>query len=94
MITPKELDHLATLARIKLSDAEKKSLLKEFDSIIGYIDQLKKVKVSMESEGRIGAVKNVMRPDVVESISPEDRERLLKEAPDRKGDFIAVKKIL
>jgi aspartyl-tRNA(Asn)/glutamyl-tRNA(Gln) amidotransferase subunit C len=94
MITPKELDHLAVLSRIKLSDEQKKSLLKEFDSILGYIDQLKKVKVSMEAEGRVGAVKNVMRPDVVQSVSKEDRERMLNEAPDREGDFIAVKKIL
>lgn len=94
MITVKELEHLAQLARIELSDADKKSLIKEFDSILGYVDQLKKVKVSMDAEGRVGAVKNVMRPDVVENTSDEDRERLLAEAPQREGDFIAVKKII
>ena len=94
MITPKELEHLATLARIKLTDDDKKSLVKEFDSILGYVDQLKKVEVSMDAEGRVGALKNVMRPDVVANTSPEDRERLLNEAPDREGDFIAVKKII
>jgi len=94
MITTEELEHLATLSRIKLTDADKKSLVKEFDSILGYVDQLKKVNVSMDTEGRVGAVKNVMRADVVQSISMEDRERLLNEAPNREGDFIAVKKIL
>ncbi len=94
MITVKELEHLATLSRIKLSEEDKKSLIKEFDSILAYVDQLKKVPVKMDAEGRVGAVKNVMRPDVVESVSPEDRERLLDEAPDREGDFIAVKKII
>lgn len=94
MITPKELDNLATLARIKLSPADKKSLIKEFDSILGYIDQLKKVDVKMDSESRVGAVKNVTREDKSEPGSVEDRERLLNEAPDREGDFIAVKKII
>jgi aspartyl-tRNA(Asn)/glutamyl-tRNA(Gln) amidotransferase subunit C len=94
MITPKELDHLAALSRIKLTEDDKKSLIKEFDSILAYVDQLKKVPVKMDAEGRVGAVKNVMRPDVVASISSEDRERLLNEAPDREGDFIAVKKII
>lgn len=94
MITIKELEHLATLARIKLSEDDKKSLVKEFDSILGYVDQLKKVDVSLDSSGRVGAVKNVMRPDTAEQVSAEDRERLLNEAPDREGDFIAVKKIL
>ena len=94
MITIKELEHLAGLARIELSPSDKGSLIKEFDSILGYVDQLKKVEVKMDAEGRVGAVKNVMRPDVVASVSSEDREGLLAEAPDREGDFIAVKKII
>ncbi len=94
MITITELEKLATLARIKLTDEDKKSLVTEFDSILSYVDQLKKVEVSLDAEGRVGAVKNVMRPDVVENTSAVDREALLNEAPDREGDFIAVKKII
>ncbi len=93
MITLPELEHLAVLARIKLTEEDKKSLVKEFDSILGYVDQLKKVKVSLDSAGRVGAVKNITRADIVQNTSAEDRERLLKEAPQRVGDFIAVKKI-
>jgi aspartyl-tRNA(Asn)/glutamyl-tRNA(Gln) amidotransferase subunit C len=94
MITLKELEHLATLARIELTEDDKKSLVKEFDSILGYVDQLKKVDVSLDATGRVGAVKNVMREDVPNTISAEDRERLLDEAPYREGDFVAVKKII
>ncbi len=94
MITLAEIDNLANLARIKLSPADKESLIKEFDSILSYVDQLKKVDVSMDSDGRVGAVKNVTRPDIVESVSQFDRESLLNEAPDREGDFIAVKKMI
>ncbi len=94
MITIKELEHLATLARIELTEDDKKSFVKEFDSILGYVDQLKKVDVSLDAAGRVGAIKNVMREDVADTISAEDRERLLGEAPYREGDFIAVKKII
>jgi aspartyl-tRNA(Asn)/glutamyl-tRNA(Gln) amidotransferase subunit C len=94
MITPKELDNLAKLARIKLTEDDKKSLAKEFDSILAYVDQLKKADVSMDAEGRVGAVKNVTRPDDAAPVSSDDRERLLDESPDREGDFIAVKKII
>lgn len=94
MITMKELEHLANLSRIELAEADKQSLLKEFDSILGYVDQLKKVKVDMDAAGRVGAVKNVMRDDVAEPVSLEDRERLLREAPQREGDFVMVKKII
>jgi aspartyl-tRNA(Asn)/glutamyl-tRNA(Gln) amidotransferase subunit C len=94
MITEQEITNLSNLARIRLTDEEKKSLVKEFDSILGYIDQLKKVDVSLDTEGRVGAVKNVTRPDEVHSTSAGDREGLLNEAPDREGDFIAVKKMI
>jgi len=94
MITTTELEHLATLSRIKLTEEDKQSFQKEFDSILGYVDQLKKVDVSMDAEGRVGAVKNVMRPDEAVTTSAEDRERLLNAAPQREGDFVAVKKII
>lgn len=94
MITVSELEHLAALSRIELTEADKKSLIKEFDAILGYVDQLKKVDVKMDAEGRVGAVRNVARPDEVVNTSKEDRERLLAEAPDREGDYIAVKKII
>ncbi len=94
MITPVEIEKLAQLSRIKLTDDDTKSLVKEFDSILGYIDQLKKVTVSLDSEGRVGAVKNIMRPDVVEDVTQEDRRRLLDEIPHREGDFVAVKKVI
>jgi aspartyl-tRNA(Asn)/glutamyl-tRNA(Gln) amidotransferase subunit C len=92
MIKQADLEHLAKLARIKLTDDDKKSLVKEFDSILSYVDQLKKVDVSMDAEGRVGAVKNVVRGDLVRQS--EEREALLNEAPHRVGDFIAVKKII
>jgi aspartyl-tRNA(Asn)/glutamyl-tRNA(Gln) amidotransferase subunit C len=94
MIKQADLEHLAKLARIKLTDEDKKSLVEEFDSILTYVDQLKKVDVSMDAEGRVGAVKNVMRNDILQPINAEEREALLNEAPHRVDDFIAVKKII
>lgn len=102
MIIQADLEHLAKLARIKLTEEDKKSLIKEFDSILTYVDQLKKVDVSMDAEGRVGAVKNVMREDLVRRSEvasatlrrTDEREALLNEAPHRVDDFIAVKKII
>lgn len=94
MIKQTDLEHLAKLARIKLTEDDKKSLIKEFDSILTYVDQLKKVEVSLDAEGRVGAVKNVMRGDVLHPGDSEEREMLLNEAPHRVDDFIAVKKII
>jgi aspartyl-tRNA(Asn)/glutamyl-tRNA(Gln) amidotransferase subunit C len=94
MITPQEIDKLATLARIKLDDTEKVSMMKEIDSILAYIDQIKEATVDMDYTPAVGAVHNVFREDIVENTSPVDREAILKQVPDRVGDFIAVKKII
>lgn len=97
MINKKEIEHLASLARIKLSEKEKTTLVKDFDGILGYIDQLKKFDTKNNKNDFISggtANINVMRQDVVESISKDDRERLLHEAPHKEGDFVAVKKII
>ncbi len=94
MITVKDIEHLANLARIELTAEEKNSFVKEFDSILGYIDQLKKVKVDMDESGRVGVLRNVMRDDVVAERNTDEREALLREAPHREKDFVAVKKII
>ncbi len=92
MIKIEELEHLANLARINLTEDDKKSLQKEFDGILAYVDQLKKVDVSLDAEGRVGSVKNVAREDVAKTDT--HREALLNEAPHRVDDFVAVKKII
>ena len=92
MIEVKDVEKLAQLARIKLEEDEKKSLTKEIDSILTYVDQIKKATVDMDYTPVPGAVHNVMREDIVETF--DNREGLLNEAPDREGEFIAVKKII
>jgi aspartyl-tRNA(Asn)/glutamyl-tRNA(Gln) amidotransferase subunit C len=94
MIEVKDIEKLAELARIKLPEDEKKSLTKEIDSILTYVDQIKKATVDMDYTPMPGDVHNVAREDSPINTTPEDRERLLNEAPQREGDFIAVKKII
>jgi aspartyl-tRNA(Asn)/glutamyl-tRNA(Gln) amidotransferase subunit C len=94
MITVKEIEKLANLARIKLEDSEKDGLAKEIDSILSYVDQIKVATVNMDYTPLPGAVKNVFREDIDINTSDSDREGILKESPDREGDFVAVKKII
>lgn len=94
MITVKEIENLANLARIKLDDLEKQGLTKEIDSILNYIDQIKKATVDIDFTPTPGVLHNSFRDDIANPISLEDREGILNEAPDREGDFIAVKKII
>ena len=94
MITTQDIEKLAVLARVKIDDAERQSLTKEIDSILAYVDQIKKATVDIDYTPTPGAVHNITRPDASRTIPAADREGILNEAPDREGDFVAVKKIL
>ena len=92
MITSKDIQNLADLARIKISDKEAESLTAEIDSILEYVSQVK--NISADSETEVPVLKNVMRDDVVTHSAGEFTETLLSLSPDREGNYIKVKKIL
>lgn len=92
MITPEDIKHLASLARIEVTDKEAEDLTKEVDSILGYVGQIQ--SVSGDIEQKIPELHNVMREDLVTNKPKEYTENLLKNAPSREGDYLKVKKIL
>ncbi len=94
MITIPEIEKLANLARIKLDESEKAGLAKDIDSILTYVDQIKAATVDIDYKPTPGAVHNVFRPDESRVLPKSDIEAILDEAPDREGDFVAVKKII
>jgi aspartyl/glutamyl-tRNA(Asn/Gln) amidotransferase C subunit len=92
-----EVLKLATLARIEISDAEAESLSHEFEQILNYVGEVKKVSgVGGVEEKRMEdfVLRNVMRADENPHESGKFTEAILKEAPAREGDYIKVKKIL
>ena len=94
MIDVKELEKLAVLARIKIDESEKEELTKDIGSILTCVDTIKKATIDVDYTPEVGVVHNVWREDIVKNTSVEDREGLLREAPHREGEFVAVKKII
>ena len=61
-----DIDKLALLARIKLTEKEKEKFQKEFGAILDYVSQLEKAKTGEMSDEEISmakGVKNVARED-------------------------------
>lgn len=94
MITTQDIEKLATLSRLKLTDEEKGQFQKEIGSILSYIDQIKKASGNIKEESIVSDHINIMRDDVVTRTKGEYTEELLKLAPKRDGNFVKVKKIL
>lgn len=92
-MNPQDIEKLANLSRIKLSDEEKIKYAKEIDSILAYVNQLKEVAGSAPEVSKSSHI-NVLRDDSVFHESGIHTEDLLSASPDRDGQYIKVKQIL
>lgn len=88
----KDIDKLALLARLELAQEEKESMRKDFDSILGYIDQIAEVRI--DAVEPLYTLTNVMREDIVKNNDGVYTEALLKEMPDTQDGYLKVKQIL
>jgi len=94
MISKKQVEHIAKLARIELTDQEKEKFTKELSSILDYVEQLNKVDTkNTESIKQITGLKDVMREDEAKKRE-KTKDKLLKQAPKRKEEYFKVPKIL
>lgn len=90
----RDIEKLAKLARIELTDEEKARYLKEIGAILGYVDQIKQVVGEAGEEKKAGDLRNVMRADEVKNSSGENTEAITAEFPARQDNYLKVKKIL
>ena len=95
MLSDADVEKLAALSRMKLSEAEKKELKKDLDSILGYVEDIKGASASFfEQPDLRPSHRNVFRGDASPHESGIFTEALLNEAPAREGALLKVKKIL
>ena len=94
-IYKKEVEHIAELARIKLTKEELGKFQKELSSILDYINKLSKVSTSkVKPTAQVTGLKEVTRKDELEKKDKNLREKILNQAPSRKKDYFKVPKIL
>lgn len=95
MITKKEVEHIAKLARLGLTQKEIKKMQKELSKILDYVEKLKEVDISkIEPTSHVIKVENVMIEDEIDKKCKMKNEKLLKLMPDKKDDYLKVKSIL
>ncbi len=94
MISREEVQHIAKLARLGLTEKEIKKMEGELSKILDYIEKLKEVDISnVEPFSHAIKVENVMRSD--ESLKPEAKSsKLLELAPEKKNGYLKTKSIL
>jgi aspartyl-tRNA(Asn)/glutamyl-tRNA(Gln) amidotransferase subunit C len=92
-ITQQEVEHVARLARLEMSEQEKELLTDQLSNILTYVEKLNELDTTgVEPTAHVLDIKNVMRDDiVVESLS---RERALANAPEKAAGHYKVPKII
>lgn len=94
MLEIKDIEKLAKLARIKLSDEEKERLLKEIDPILGYVNQLKEVSSTLSGDKKPGDHRNIMKDDSNPNNPGFVTDEVVKNMPESQNNYLKVKKIL
>lgn len=92
-LTPEEVDHIALLARLDLSPAERERAATELSQILGYFEQLNKLDTSdIEPTSHVFPVVNVLRPDAPRPSLP--REAALQNAPEQADGMFQVPRVV
>ncbi len=92
MITKKDVEHVAKLARLALTEEEKEKYTSQFSDILDYFNQLREVNTeNVEPMAQPVPMQNVMREDKVEL--PFIRDEILMNAPLEENGYFKVPKI-
>jgi aspartyl-tRNA(Asn)/glutamyl-tRNA(Gln) amidotransferase subunit C len=85
-----DISHVAKLARLKLSDAEQKTLAEQLPGIVDYIAKLQEVNTSdVDARAYLTDATNVFREDEVASTI-EERNAVVAGFPKKGGDALEV----
>lgn len=91
IITDETIEYVGILAKLALSEDEKKQAKKDMGRMLDYIDKLAALDTTeIEPMSHVFSVQNVFREDVV--TNGDESEKTLKNAPGEKGNMFMVPK--
>ena len=93
MISKEEVEHIAKLSRLELSENEIGKMQKDLSEILDYFDLLKKAPKPEKMVEAAGDLRTTRKDEVLQRDTSL-AERIIAAAPDKKDDYIKVKAIL
>lgn len=92
-LSTSDVEYVARLARLEISEAEKDKFTAQLNDILRYIDQLNELDTAgVAPMSHAIAVTNAFREDkVLESLGTQ---KALANAPDARGEFLRVPKVI
>ncbi|XOU94485.1 MAG: Asp-tRNA(Asn)/Glu-tRNA(Gln) amidotransferase subunit GatC [Candidatus Kerfeldbacteria bacterium] len=88
-----EIERLAKLARINLTEAEKKKFGKQISSVLEYVEQIKEVDTSkVKEKSHLKDLDNVFREDKI--LESTESKNSIEQFPDKAGNLNKVKAVM
>lgn len=92
-MTKEEVQKLAKLSKIKLSEEEVKKFQEELSNILQYVEQLNEVNTDgVEPTSQVTGLENVSRKDKEESYDT-DHADLMSNVPEEKDGYIKTPRV-
>jgi len=92
-ITTKDVEHIAKLAKLSLSEDEKKSYAKQLGDILEYVEKLDELDTeSVKPLSHVMDIANAFRED--KPGQSLDQKDALSNAPNSDGEFFKVPKVI
>jgi len=92
IIDIKQIEHLAELARLKVTDEEKEKMAGELSAILGFVEKLEKADVAgVLPTSNAAGIFNAMRQDAVDQY--DQQKELVDAAPAKKDNLVKVKAV-
>jgi aspartyl-tRNA(Asn)/glutamyl-tRNA(Gln) amidotransferase subunit C len=89
-----EIEHIAELARLELSEEELEKYGSQLSVILNYIEMLREVETAeIDPTSQVTGLKNVFREDSVKDWDEKERDSALNDAPATEGRYIKVRKV-
>jgi aspartyl-tRNA(Asn)/glutamyl-tRNA(Gln) amidotransferase subunit C len=90
-----DIQNIADLARIGVTEEEIDTYQKELSSVLAYFEKLQELDTeTIEEIGHITGVDNVYREDDVEEVSEADKSAIMDNVTDVQDGYIKVKSVL
>ena len=88
-LSKQEVEHLAELAHLRLTDEETARYGDQMSSILEYVGKLQTIEAAAAALSGTDAV-NVLREDKVEACDQATRDGIVKNFPKKNGDSLQV----
>ena len=93
-LTKQEIEDVAKLARLNLTEEEKENYAEQLSAVLGYVELLNEVDTEgIEETSQMIGLEDIVREDEVENCPEERRKKMIAPFPEEKDGLLKVHKV-